>query len=121
MYDLKKVDEKFHEFLREVLNEERFPFDELEITEKLLEQEEAFYIPFGTVSYFLVIEDQKPVVYLRAISRMDLYEIVFIDENGYESYDLWDGGHREVSERYHSHLRNVRRFDEMKFMPGRDK
>ena len=34
------------------------------------------------MSYFLVIEDERPVVYAHAISRMDLDSICFIDENG---------------------------------------
>ena len=72
MQDLKKVEEKFHEYLKERLDEKIYLIDELKITEELLEKEEAFYIPFGWISYFLAIEDGKPLVCANACSRMDL-------------------------------------------------
>jgi hypothetical protein len=50
MYDLTKVEEKFHEYLKSRLKEEIYSIDEIKITEELLEQQEAFYIPFGWVS-----------------------------------------------------------------------
>ena len=59
MHDLKKVEEKFHEYLKTRLNEKTYRIDEIKITEELLEKQEAFYIPFGWISYFLVIEDGK--------------------------------------------------------------
>lgn len=111
MYDLKKVEEKFHEYLKTGLDEEKFRIHEIEITEGLLKKQDAFYIPFGFVSYFLVIEDEKPVVYANVSSRMDLNLIVFVDEDGYEEYDVWMGGHKDVTERYSCHLRNVKPFD----------
>ena len=55
MHDLKKVEEKFHEYLKTRLNEKTYRIDEIKITEELLEKQEAFYIPFGWISYFLVI------------------------------------------------------------------
>ena len=94
MYDLQKVEEKFHEYLKERLNEEIYRIDEIKITEDLLVQQDAFYIPFGRISYFLVIEDEKPVVYAHASSRMDLDVVAFIDEDGYEDYYVWAGDHR---------------------------
>ena len=42
MHDLKKLDDKFHEFLKSGLNEKDYDFDEIEITEKLLDEKEAF-------------------------------------------------------------------------------
>ena len=118
MYDLRKVEEKFHEYLKSRLNEEIYRIDEIKITEELLEKQEAFYIPFGWISYFLVIEDGKPVVYANASSRMDLDVVAFIDEDGYEDYYVWAGEHPEMSERYYRHARNVERFnyDELKFI-----
>lgn len=117
MYDLKKVEEKFHEYLKKMLNEE-YRIDELKITEELFKQEEAFYIPFGRISYFLVIEDEKPVVYANSCSRMDLDVIAFIDENGFEYYDVWSGDNPEVSKKYGIHAGNVKRFDydDLKFI-----
>ena len=111
MYDLKKVEEKFHEYLKERLNEKTYRIEEIKITEKLLKKEEAFYIPFGWISYFLVIEDEKPVVYANACSRMDLDIIAIIDENGYEDYDVWAGEHPEIIKKYRTHSQKVKRFN----------
>ncbi len=112
MYDLKKVEDKFHEYLKSRLKEETYLIDEIKITEDLLTQQKAFYIWFGHLSYFLVIEDEKPVIYAHASSRMDLDIIAFIDEDGFKEYDLWDGGHPEVIERYRAHASKVKRFND---------
>lgn len=118
MHELKKVEEKFHEYLKARLDEKVFRIDEIRLTEDLLHQQEAFYMPFGWVSYFLVIEDGRPVVYANACSRMDLDVVAFIDEDGYEDYDVWAGDHPEMSKRYGSHARNVKGFDydDLKFI-----
>ena len=94
MHDLKKLEKKFHEFLKSGLNEKDYDFDEIEITEKLLEEKEAFFIPFGYLTYFLVIEDGKPVVYVNAATRMDTDAICFVDEESYECYDVFLGNNR---------------------------
>lgn len=111
MYDLKKVEKKFHEYLKARLNENIYRIDEVKITEDLLEKEVAFYIPFGWISYFLVIEDEKPVVYANASSRMDLDTIAFIDENGFEDYSRWEDGNDEFFRKYRIHAQNVKRFN----------
>ncbi len=111
MHDLKKVEEKFHEYLKSRLNSEVYRVEEIRITEDLIKQEKAFYISFGWISYFLVIEDEKPVIYANACSRMDLDIIAFIDENGFKDYDVWDGDHPEIIERYRIHKRSVEKFD----------
>lgn len=118
MHDFKKVEEKFHEYLKSRLNEEVYRIDEIKITEELLERQEAFYIPFGWVSYFLVIEDERPVVYANACSRMDLDIIAIIEEDGFEDYDLWAEDKPEMSKRYRTHAGKVKRFDydELKFI-----
>ena len=119
MYNLKKVEEKFHEYLKDRLNEEIYRIDEIKITEELLEKEEAFYIPFGWISYFLVIENEKPVVYANACSRMDLDVVAFIDENGYEDYYVWAGEHPDMSKKYGIHAKNIKRFnyeEDLKFI-----
>ena len=118
MHDFDKVEEKFHEYLKSRLNDEVYRIDEIKITEDLIKQEKAFYISFGWVSYFLVIEDEKPAVYANACSRMDLDVIAFIDENGYEDYDVWDGDHPEMSERYSVHAGEVKKFnyDDLQFI-----
>ena len=111
MVDLKKVEEKFYEYLKARLDEKIYRIDEIRITEDLLEKEEAFYIPFGWISYFLVIENGKPAVYANACSRMDLDVIAFIDEDGFEDYYVWAGEHPEMSKKYGIHARNVERFN----------
>ena len=118
MHDFGKVEEKFHEYLKSRLNDEVCRIGEIKITEDLLVQEKAFYISFGWISYFLVIEDENPVVYANACSRMDLDVIAFIDENGYEDYDVWDGGHPEMIGRYSVHARGVKKFnyDDLQFI-----
>ena len=96
MHDFDKVEEKFHEYLKSRLNDEVYRIDEIKITEDLIKQEKAFYISFGWVSYFLVIEDEKPAVYANACSRMDLDNAMKIiwDFTGYHLSrftfkDLW--------------------------------
>ena len=119
MYDLKKVEDKFHEYLKSRLIKGVYRIDEIKLTEDLLEQQEAFYIPFGWISYFLVIEDEKPVVYVNAISRMDLDVIGFVDENSYEDYSLWDKDFdKEIAKRYRNAFDNVKKFDydDLKFI-----
>lgn len=76
-----------------------------------MKKEEAFYIPFGRISYFLVIEDEKPTVYANACSKMDLDTVAFIDENGYEDYDVWADENPEIFEKYRKHHENVKRFN----------
>ena len=123
MYDLKKVEKKFHEYLKSRLYEKMYRIDELRITEELLEKQAAFYMPFGWVSYFLVIEDGKPVVYAHACSRMDVDVIAFIDENGYEDYDVWDGDHPDISKKYFAQADKVKAFnfyDDMKYIMNND-
>ena len=123
-YDLKKVEEKFHEYLKDRLNEKIYRIDEIKITEELLEKESAFYIPFGWISYFLVIEDEKPVVYANACSRMDLDIVAFIDEKGYEDYDVWAGENSDMGKKYGIQARKVKRFnhkEDLKFISDVEK
>ena len=118
-YDLKKVEDKFHEYLKSRLIKGVYRIDEIKLTEDLFKQQEAFYIPFGWISYFLVIEDEKPVVYVNAISRMDLDVIGFVDENSYEDYSVWDKDFdKEIAKRYRNAFDNVKKFDydDLKFI-----
>ena len=52
MHDLKKLEEKFHEFLKDGLNEKEFDINGIEITEGLLEEQEAFHITSDTYPIF---------------------------------------------------------------------
>lgn len=114
MYDLKKLEEKFHEFLKDGINEKEFDIDGIEITEELLEKQEAFLIHFGYLSYFLVIEGEKPVIYVNVATRMDTDSICFVDEDGYKCYDVFFGDHKDISEKYYSQLRKIKRYSDIK-------
>lgn len=119
MYDLKKIEENFHKYLKTGIKEEDYNFNEIKITERLLKKQEAFYIPFGHISYFLAIEDEKPVLYAHISSRMDLDIVCIVDENGYEDFNFWCGDHKEVGEKYSTHLKKVKKFNyekDMKFI-----
>ena len=72
--DLKKVEKNFHDLIRGIYKERDIPFDLPEITEELLAHEDVIDLPgtFGGYFYFLAIEDEKPVLYVNAFSRMDL-------------------------------------------------
>ena len=105
MHDLKKLEKKFHEFIKPSPDVEYPDLSEIKITEKLLEERERAYIPFGWITYFLVIEDEKPVIYAHAVSRMDLDSICFIDEDGYKCYDIFYGDHKDIRDKYYSHQR----------------
>lgn len=110
MNDLKKVEENFHEFLKAALREKPSRIDAIELTEELFKQQEAFLIPFGYVSYFLGIEDEKPVAYVSMTTRMGIDFICFVDENGYDVHDVIEGFDPEASRRYAEHSKNVEMF-----------
>ena len=114
MYDLKKLEEKFHEFLKDGINEKEFDIDGVKITEELLKQQEAFLIQFGYLSYFLVNEDEKPVIYVHVSTRMDTDLMCFVDEEGYKCYDVFMGNNKDISEKYYSQLRKIKRYSDIK-------
>lgn len=113
-YDLKKLEDNLYELLNKLFRNHPYERDEIKITEDLLEQQEALYIPFGFLSYFLVIEDERPVLYVQLATRMGDNSIGFVDENGDEGYDLTDGEHRDIFEKYNNHLKKVKRFEDLK-------
>ena len=114
-YDLTKLEEKFWEFIKA---DETYDKNEIRITKELLTQAETLYIPFGHMDYFLVIEDEKPVIFAHALSRMDLNSICFIDEDGWQCHDVYYlGENRDIWEKYHAHRSNVKRAPIMKGLP----
>ena len=114
MYDLEKLEKKFHEFIRK---DKFYEDEEIRITQDLLKRQEALYVPFGWMVYFLVIEDERPVIYVRVISRMDLDMICFVDEEGYECYDVFMGDHEDMRRKFRKRQRNVRRHNGLKGIP----
>ena len=114
-YDLTKLEEKFWEFIKA---DENYDKNEIRITEELITQAETLYIPFGHMKYFLVIEDEKPVIFAHAVSRMDLNSICFIDEDSWQCHDVYyPGENRDIWDKYHSYQRNVKRSQGMKGLP----
>ena len=45
---------------------------------------------------------------------MELSLIVFIDETGDEGYDMWDGNHKDILEKYDNRLHKVKEFKDLK-------
>ena len=113
-YDFKKLEDNLYALLNKLFHQNYYERDEIKITEKLLEQQEALHVPFGFLSYFLVIDDEKPVLYVRVATRMDIDSIGFVDENGDEGYDVFSGNHRDIVEKYNAKLQNVKKFKELK-------
>ena len=112
-YDLKKLEDNLYELLNKLFNQNYYERDEIKVTEELLEQQEALYVPFGFLSYFLVIDDEKPVLYVQVATKMDIDSIGFVDENGDEGYDLTGGGHKDIVEKFNNQFQKVKRFEEI--------
>ncbi len=113
-YNFEKLEDNLYELLNKLFHHNYYERDEIKISEKLLEQQEALHVPFGFLSYFLVIDDEKPVLYVRVATRMDIDSIGFVDENGDEGYDVFSGDHRDIVEKYNAKLQNVKKFKELK-------
>ena len=114
MHDFKKIEKHFHEFLKKALNEKPSRIDGIELTGELFKQQEAFLIPLGFVSYFLGIENDKVVLYVRMATRMGVDFIVFIDEKGYDVHDVFGEYDEESCGRYLAHFKKVKRFADVK-------
>ena len=114
-YDFKKLEDNLYELLNKLFYQNYYERDEIKVTEDLLEQQEALFVPFGYLSYFLVIEDEKPVLYVEVATRMGIeHAIGFVDENGDEGYDLTDGGPKDIIEKFKNQLQKVKKFEEIK-------
>lgn len=111
---LKKIEDNLYELLNKLFHQNHYERDEIKITEKLFKKQEALHVPFGFLSYFLVMEGEKPVLYVRVATRMDIDSIGFVDENGDEGYDVYFEDHRDVVEKYNRHLQNVEKFKGLK-------
>lgn len=89
MYDLKRIEEKFHEFLGSDC-EGFYRLEDLRITEELFKRGESVLIPFGFMKYSLKVENGEAVLRVRLVSRMDVDEICFIYEDEIRRCDLFD-------------------------------
>lgn len=111
---LKKIENNLYELLNKLFHQNYYERDEIKITEELFEQQEAVHVPFGFLSYFLVMEDKKPVLYVHVATRMDIDSIGFVDENGDEGYDVFFGDHKDIVEKYNAQSQKVKKFKELK-------
>ena len=113
MHDLTKIRKSFDELVLSRLSEEvlkRNCIDENDelITEELLNRREIIEVPFGSIIYFLALEDENPVLYLEKASRMGSDDLYIINEKVCEYYDIYDGFPPEIKERYFNHLENIK-------------
>lgn len=89
MYDLKKIEEKFHEFLGSDC-EGFYKLEDLKITENLFSKGETIFVPFGIMRYRLKVENGEAVLQVRVMTRMDVDEVCFIYEDEIRHCDLFD-------------------------------
>ena len=113
MHDLTKIRKNFDELVLSRLSEEvlkRNCIDENDelITEELLNRREIIEVPFGSIIYFLALEDEKPALYVELASRMGSDDLYIIKEDSYECHDIYDGYPPEIKDKYFAHLKNIK-------------
>ena len=123
MHDLTNIQKTFNEIIlsrlsEKVLKANNIHEDEELIREELFEMKEIIEIPFGSIIYFLALEDEKPVLYVEIASRMGSDDLYVIKEDSYDCYDIYDGYPSEIEDKYFAHLKNIKksksRFDKFK-------
>ena len=80
MYDLKRIEEKFHEFLGSDC-EGFYRLEDLKVTEELFRRGESIHVPFGMMKYRLKAENGEAVLEVRVMTRMDVDAVCFIYED----------------------------------------
>ena len=127
MYNLTNMRKTFNELIMNRLDDrifERNNIGENEelIREELFEMKEIIEVPFGSIIYFLALEDEEPVLYVELASRMGSDDLYVIKEDSYDCYDIYDGYPPEIEDKYFSHLKNIKksksRFDKFKKRNG---
>ena len=83
MYDLDKLNEKFHEFLTDGLSEEQIEKRQLpDLSEDLFTQMKEIKWRYVSLRYFLAVDGEMPILYVWAYSTVhDLSETFVIDES----------------------------------------
>ena len=114
MYDLTNIRKSFNELIlsklsKEILKRNNIGEDEELIREELLEMREIIEVPFGSIIYFLALEDEKPVLYVEMASRMGSDELYVIKDNSYECYDIYEGYPPEIKDKYLEHEKKIKR------------
>ena len=134
MHDLTNIQKTFNEIILSRLsekvlkanniheNEELIREEIFEMKEILFEMKEIIEVPFGSIIYFLGLEDEKPVLYVEIASRMGSDDLYVIKEDSYDCYDIYDGYPPEIEDKYFAHLKNIKksksRFDKFKKRNG---
>ena len=113
MHDLTNIQKTFNELIMSRLDDkilERNNIGENEelIREELFEMKEIIEVPFGSIIYFLALEDEKPVLYVEMASRMGSDDLYVIKEDSYDCYDIYDGYPPEIKDKYFGHLKNIK-------------
>lgn len=123
MHDLTKIRKTFDDVIMsrlddEILERNDIGKDEELITEELFESREIIEVPFGSIVYFLALEDDNPMLYVEIASRMGSDDLYVIDGDSYACYDVYDGYPPEIRDKYFGHLKNIKksksRFDRFK-------
>ena len=114
MYDLTNIRKSFNELIlsklsEEILKRNNIGEDEELIREELFEMREIIEVPFGSIIYFLALEDEKPVLYVEMASRMGSDELYVIKDNSYDCYDIYDGYPTEIKDKYFEHEKKIKR------------
>ena len=94
MHDLTNIQKTFNELIMSRLDD------------KILERK--IEVPFGSIIYFLGLEDEKPVLYVEIASRMGSDDLYVIKEDSYDCYDIYDGYPPEIEDKYFGHLKNMK-------------
>ena len=127
MHDLTNIQKTFNELIlsrlrEEVLKRNDIHEDEELIKEELFDMKEIIEVPFGSIIYFLALEDENPVLYVEIASRMGSDDLYVIKEDSYDCYDIYDGYPSEIEDKYFAHLKNIKksksRFDKFKKRNG---
>ena len=113
MHDLKNIQKAFNELIlsrlrEEVLKRNDIHEDEELIREELFDMKEIIEVPFGSIIYFLGLEDENPVLYVEIASRMGSDDLYVIKEDSYDCYDIYDGYPPEINDKYFGHLKNIK-------------
>ena len=114
MYDLTNIRKTFNELILirlddEILKRNDIGEDEELIREELFEMREIIEVPFGSIIYFLALEDEKPVLYVEIASRMGSDDLYVIKDSSYECYDIYDGYPPKIKDKYIENDNNIKR------------
>ena len=113
MHDLTNIQKTFNELIlsrlgEEVLKRNDIHEDEELIKEELFDMKEIIEVPFGSIIYFLALEDENPVLYVEIASRMGSDDLYVIKEDSYDCYDIYDGYPPEIKDKYFGNLKNIK-------------